>query len=162
MVSIQNFEFELISSLEDLNHLQNKNYSLGSDQDTKWIQTQVIKGGLLFCVFVKKKWAHQSWVILNGEEFYDPFFRRSGYSDAGCIGPCKTSSNFRGLGFYPYVLNEICLHLNKIGLAKALISTSTDNHASVNGIKKAQFQQRSRGLRVKLGPKNFWIQNKPK
>ena len=157
---IQSFNFYMIDCLEDIICLQKQSYIFGSERDLKVIQNQIRKGGLLFCVFVKKQWAHQSWVMLNRDNFFDPFFRRSGYSDAGCIGPSKSNSDFRGFGLYPYVLNQICLYLNEIGFAKALISTSIDNHASVRGIEKAHFQRFSYGIRIKIGPINFWRQTR--
>ena len=89
--------------------------------------------------------------------FFDPFFRRSLSRNVCCFGPCNSNPAFRGLGFYPYVLNEMCLYLHEIGIEKALISTASDNHASLRGINKANFHQFSSGTRIKLGPLNFWL-----
>ncbi len=120
--------------------LDNSNYDLSQFAFLRSIlnKDQLWQGGVLFLYTVNGKPAHLSWVALkNFAAYSDPYFMSSNQKAAGYIGPCYTLEQFRGLGIYPHVLNQVCQYLRKHGKAKVQILTRQSHPASVRGIEKA-------------------------
>ena len=98
-------------------------------------------GPMLFMIFVEKKLAHFSQVIIDRQDRnFTRFFQDVHRENAIYIGPCETIPEFRGQNFYGYVLERIVEWGSAQGTGSALICTTMDNLPSIAGVRKAGFK----------------------
>jgi len=139
-VKINNCRLEIVSDQEQVDRLVEEGIDFSSDPDFINYGFGFNSGAFLCLVFIGQSLAHTSWFSRSHDgSVFDTLFSRINFGDAGYIGPCKTISNFRGLGIYPYALTSILKFLSEQYVYRALISTSNRNMASIRGIEKAGF-----------------------
>lgn len=91
-------------------------------------------------VLIRGAIAHWSWVAFNRNSKIDvlsPLFR---YNNAVYIGNCYTKPLFRGNGYFPYALTEICKFIKAAGYSAAYLVVSPSNLSSIRGVNKAGFE----------------------
>lgn len=113
--------------------------------DLRHVKRLLLRQAWLFCLLKDEKVAHQSWVGFNRNAVIDPIAPHLEYHQMAYIGDCFTWPDYRGEGLYPYVLIEICRALKARGLARAYLTVSPDNSASIRGVTKAGFRQCGKG-----------------
>ena len=148
----QNFALKIIYAPLEVDELIDEGFDFSSYSNIENLKEGLSKGAILFCVFIKKELAHTSWVAMStNTALYDHVFQRINYNkDAGYIGPCDTNPLYRGRGFYPHVLSQICNFLKRNEKTKALVNTSKSNLPSIRGITKAEFKVCSEVRYLKL------------
>ena len=150
------YTLRIIRAPSEVDKLIADGFNFGFYQDIYSIKILLSKGTILFCVFVRKDWAHSSWIAMDNDSIVDPFFKKEPRHRTGCIGLCSTNPVYRGLGLYPYILSQACEFLNKNGKSNAVISTTKKNLASIRGITKAGFSVRSEGYHLNIGGWTLW------
>lgn len=118
-------------------------------------------GGMLFCVVREGRLAHQSWVSVRQPSDVDPIAAVIEYRDFGYIGACETDPADRGLGLYPAALSRACDELRSRGLARAILTVSPDNKASISGIVRAGFRPAGKGRLTRRFGRTSWVVLEP-
>lgn len=113
-------------------------------------------GGMLFCVLRGEVLAHQSWVSVRPPSEIDPIAAVIEYRSFGYIGACETDPEFRGLGLYPAALARACEELRARGFARAILTVSPENRASISGIVRAGFRPAGRGRLTRRFGRSSW------
>lgn len=118
-------------------------------------------GGMVFCVVIDGKLAHQSWVSTRLPSEVDPVASHLDYDRLAYIGACETVPEFRGQGLYPLVLSRICDALRSRGFSRGMLTVSPDNGSSISGITKAGFRPAGQGRLTRCLGRYSWIHQPP-
>ncbi len=118
-------------------------------------------GGMVFCVVVDGRLAHQCWVGTRRSPVIDPIAALIDYDRIAYLGAGETAPEFRGQGMLPLALCRICDVLRARGFARAVATVSPDNGSSIRGITKAGFQPAGRGMLVRCLGRYSWIFDSP-
>jgi len=148
-------DLKVICSPEELAALSAEGYDF-SRLDLTRASMHLSRQGMLFCVFIYGRVAHQSWVSMNRDTDIDPIASHVNYEGCAYIGACQTWPEYRGLGLYSYTLSEICKVLKADGLSKAMLTIAPDNRSSIAGVTKAGFRQEGKGRFVRLLTLSYW------
>ncbi len=143
-ISMEGTTLDIIDSPSKIDELISNGFIIDDCPFLEMVKKQLGQETVLFFLFDGKNLAHTSMVST------DYYFAKSleiafgqkgiGFDKAGYIGPCYTKPDYRGRGFYPFVLSKICEFLAKNGKKEALITSKDFHHASLKGIKKASFK----------------------
>ena len=117
--------------------------------------------GMIYCVVVDGKLAHQCWVGTQRSDLIDPIGAHLNYDRLAYLGAGETLPAFRGQGMLPLVLCEICKTLKSRGFLRAMATVSPSNSPSIRGITKAGFQPAGRGKLTRCLGRSSWIQDPP-
>ncbi len=118
-------------------------------------------GGMIFCVVMDGKLAHQLWVGTRSSMRVDPIGAFLDYEGAAYLGAGETAPEFRGQGILPLVLCRICETLSARGFRKALATVAPDNSSSIRGITKAGFTPAGRGTLIRRLGRYSWKPQRP-
>ena len=85
----------------------------------------------------------QGEITCYGFVVYESFYKRilGEANTVPMISNCFTFPEYRGQGFYPRILQAVCLNLAAQGHGRVIITCATDNLASIRGIEKAGFNR---------------------
>ncbi len=126
------------------------------DPTGRRIAAHLTTGGMIFCVVIGEKLAHQLWVGTRPSMLVDPIGAFLDYEGAAYLGAGETAPEFRGQGILPLVLCRICDTLRSRGFARALATVSPDNSSSIRGITKAGFTPAGRGTLIRRLGRYSW------
>lgn len=143
---INNAQFKIISSGEELDYLLGQGFDFGAfPPDIQQYKVRLNRGAVLFCLLINGEVAHTSWIGFNGKSSYDfyPFPIENG--SAGYIGGTMTAPKYRRRGISLYIHSEMFQYLKKRKVSKALLSIHKENIAARNSqIKSGSFIREER------------------
>jgi len=146
---IKDFTLEIISFDDQLFDLIEDGFKIVLDLNIDELVHRIIRGEVLFCVFVGKNIAHRSWVAMNESGETDMPLKMNWEKEA-YIQQCVTNPKYRGMGLYPYTLSKIFEFLREKGKSVAKIIVTKNNIPSIRGVMKAGFKVCSQARYIRL------------
>jgi len=154
-IKVKDFNLRVVSTEEELHNLLKEGFNISSPFSAEDFEKKISQGQILFCVFVGKDLAHNSWVVTsNNIKIHPPL--NINYQKEAFIHYCITAPEYRGIGLYPYTLSKIFEFLKRKNLSKAKLTILKDNTPSIKGATKVGCEVCGEGTFLKLFLLKFW------
>lgn len=137
--NIHSPNLKIIDAYSKIDELLKEKYDFGTSTNLLGIKEKLDSGAILFCVFIGREFSHSSWIAMTDKAKYDPVPLLIDYNRESYIQDCFTSPKYRGLGLYPYTLNQIFKFLREKNVSIVYIASRKGNFSSIKGILNAEF-----------------------
>lgn len=160
---IKNYQLKIISEPGEVDELVKQGFDFSSYckyyRNVPELKQTLIKGAILFAVFVGQELAHTTWVTLNEEAKQDidtvPY-TVDFQSGEVCSGDSETNPKYRRLGLYAYTRSKVFYFLKQNGFSRDRFAINEDNIASRNTLAKFNSRICTKGVMTRVLLWSFW------